>query len=86
MLPFQAYVLAAFLAQTIYQIVVVHRRYSEPSFYLALYTGYTLAFVVLVSGGFRQRSLGDKRGSAFSWLIAALCVVFVRSCPSPFAI
>jgi hypothetical protein len=86
MLPFQAYVLAASLAQTIYQSVVVHRRYSEPSFFLELYTGYTVAFVVLVSGGLRQRSLRDKGGSAFSWLLAALCVVLVRSGPSPFAI
>ncbi|MHC1764260.1 MAG: hypothetical protein AB9869_08135 [Verrucomicrobiia bacterium] len=83
LLPFQVYVLAAFAAVRVHQHLV-HHRHAELSFYFAVLVGYWMTFFVLLVGGFGQRSLGDHRGSATSWLLAAFCIVFAWLVPTPF--
>ena len=84
LLPFQVYVLAAFVAVRIHQHLVQH-RHAELSFYFAVLAGYWITFFVVLLGGFRQRSVGDSSGSVMSWLLAALCIAFAWLVPTPFA-
>ncbi|MBI3876864.1 MAG: hypothetical protein HY300_13090 [Verrucomicrobia bacterium] len=72
--PFQVYILIAFIATRIYEAALPSRRYADTEDYMVVIAGYAASFLVLIFGAFAELSLRRHKESVENFLFALLAL------------